>query len=508
MIGNIPGNFHSADLRNYFSQFIESGGFNCFHFRHRPEVKSRSHRDNSSDGNVQNEIDVTSTSSLKRDPKNSDNTLCCVVKLSSHNADKLIKMYNGKRWIGKDGSLMASRCRITRVKVNKQDSSTSQYKTRKEEKTIPSERETFTENDLSNLIELKPPAIMPNGNVGTPTKYFLDLIRACRMPPSMIKKLGLSFPKTRSNRRYGNVPFNYPNSKRFSNNEQEETVLTGSGEEIIFLETQNTGDIGVSRTIKEEGLVSDKRNLNKVNSEIDDLADDQEQELSESDQDDDTCEDWERHEALHNDVTEQDRTKERLYEDEIELKWEKGGPGLVFYTDAYYWKQQEGDFDEQTADDWDVDMSVYYDLDGGDKDARDYVQMRLEQRRRDGIPDDADKIGKFEKHTKGIGRKILVQQGWKDGEGLGASVSGITAALENDGQHPRERKGLGYYGEKINRNVKKTKKRRAEDGIITTIYDNPLETDQPDTLLRSQHPWTLKYRPDVKFCKGHDDDSS
>lgn len=118
-------------------------------------------------------------------------------------------------------------------------------------------------------------------------------------------------------------------------------------------------------------------------------------------QDDDRCEEWERHEALHDDVTSQERTKERLYEEEIELKWEKGGSGLVFYTDAQFWQEEEGgtmyllvsfanifwlmkfpscnkivhpfsccsfhpfdfypDFDEQTADDWDVDMSVYYD---------------------------------------------------------------------------------------------------------------------------------------------------
>lgn len=59
-------------------------------------------------------------------------------------------------------------------------------------------------------------------------------------------------------------------------------------------------------------------------------------------QDDDCCEEWERHEALHEDVTSQDRTKERLFEEEIELKWEKGGPGLVFYTDAQYWQEEEG----------------------------------------------------------------------------------------------------------------------------------------------------------------------
>ena len=59
-------------------------------------------------------------------------------------------------------------------------------------------------------------------------------------------------------------------------------------------------------------------------------------------QDNDTCEEWERHEALHEDVTKQDRVEERLFEEEIELKWEKGGSGLVFYTDAQYWQEKNG----------------------------------------------------------------------------------------------------------------------------------------------------------------------
>lgn len=59
-------------------------------------------------------------------------------------------------------------------------------------------------------------------------------------------------------------------------------------------------------------------------------------------QDDDRGEEWERHEALHEDVTGQERTTERLFEEEIELKWEKGGSGLVFYTDAQFWQEEEG----------------------------------------------------------------------------------------------------------------------------------------------------------------------
>lgn len=45
---------------------------------------------------------------------------------------------------------------------------------------------------------------------------------------------------------------------------------------------------------------------------------------------------------MYDDVSNQERNKERLFEEEIELKWEKGGSGLVFYTDAQYWQALEG----------------------------------------------------------------------------------------------------------------------------------------------------------------------
>lgn len=38
----------------------------------------------------------------------------------------------------------------------------------------------------------------------------------------------------------------------------------------------------------------------------------------------------------------QGRDKERLFEEELEVVWEKGGSGLVFYTDSAYWQEKEG----------------------------------------------------------------------------------------------------------------------------------------------------------------------
>lgn len=104
------------------------------------------------------------------------------------------------------------------------------YKTKYEQRHHVSLRECFTEADLRSLSELNPPALMQNGNVGTPVKVFLQLIQSCRMPPRLIRKLGLTFPKTSSNRRYGNVPFQYRNTRTLPSTE--ETVLTATGHEI------------------------------------------------------------------------------------------------------------------------------------------------------------------------------------------------------------------------------------------------------------------------------------
>lgn len=83
-----------------------------------------------------------------------------------------------------------------------------------------------------NLAELKPPSVMPNGNVGTPTVVFLALIRDCRMPARLIGKFGLVFPKLRGKRKYGSVPFDYGSHlvRMEDEDEFEEDVKTARGQ--------------------------------------------------------------------------------------------------------------------------------------------------------------------------------------------------------------------------------------------------------------------------------------
>ncbi|RUS73382.1 hypothetical protein EGW08_018860, partial [Elysia chlorotica] len=188
------------------------------------------------------------------------------------------------------------------------------------------------------------------------------------------------------------------------------------------------------------------------------------------------------------------------------------------------------DFDEQTTDDLDVDFSAYEEAGAGDKDIKDFLKIRQEERFRSGY-DNTDrfsigiakplrkqdgktfkemksqdpklsqnqqqtKIGHFEKFSKGVGRRVMERQGWQEGQGLGSSRPGIVSALSADGQSSRNKSGLGYK-EPLHPTpypVGLVRKRRQEPHLISTVYDNPQDSDPKVPLLRREEPTTLKHR--------------
>lgn len=474
---------------------------------------------------------------------------CSVVNVKDSKAKGFMEFYNNKHFVDRDGNVHPLKCLIHRLDLSKNVLKEDDYMTRKERN---SKRLNCT--TAVDLIEFHPPPLMPQGNIGTPTMHFQSLIRSCELPGSIIKKLGLVFPRSKGKKKYGQVPFNY-------------------GTEVI--KPKNSTDTGDGVAFTASGhLIPSSADFTKVMKKLGQRkrCRQPQLELQEEEEDGAEVEEWERYETYHNDVTSQDRTKERLYEKEIELVWEKGGPGLVFYTDAQVWREQEGDFDEQTADEWDVDMSVYYDKGAGDKDAQDSVGMvqsdqlrsghlaesafkapadppkeregKLPSKGRKKGPKPAPKIGEFEAHTRGFGRRLMEAQGWKEGKGLGRNSAGLPYAIDSDGQHPRNKKGLGYYGEKLQgwggRNstststaTRRQKQRRTEgpepprnskyprQGVLTpgpapeteghdvhisTVFDRPQEEDPPAPPLRTQEPTTLSYRQNyVTFTKGSED---
>ncbi|ULT90770.1 hypothetical protein L3Y34_008822 [Caenorhabditis briggsae] len=483
IVRNIPQKLHSKDLRNYFKRFIEAGRFECFHYRHRPELQSEA------EGK-----EVTKS-----------NTCCCIVALKSEkDREEFIQEFHKRNWQNSAGSDVPRRCFVDRLKVqgpNGEGSSGS-----------------ISIADLKEMIELKPPAVMPNGNIGTPSQYFLEQIRMCRLPASVIAKLGIQTQKKK--KKFGEVPFEYG------------TTTPSSSLKEYYKTIEDVAD-------EEEDPTEKVRRVQ--NPEDNDEG---------KDDDDDQCEEWERHEALHEDVTEQDRTKPKKYEEEMEVTWEKGGPGLVWYTDKNYWDETEKgtDCDWAWADDWDVDYSVYYEgKSAGDMDARAAIEMKNDELLRSGKLEqsvftrkkttqpqmgkrrkrrNSDGGGPVEKAAEnlrnGVGGTMLTKMGWKPGCGLGKREQGkvvpVAVYVEEDGQSTREKAGIGYLGEKISRVVQKQPVRH----IIASVFDKAIDpvheehkesgdTTASEILFRRSEDTKMKimygFEPSSSSSSSSDDDS-
>lgn len=144
--------------------------------------------------------------------------------------------------------------------------------------------------DISSLPELNPPHVMPQGNVGTPLTTFMELIRACKFPSYLIKKLQLKFPNSRSGKKYGAVPFEYESQQPFS----KDNLLS-----LSELETRKAKKKLDSR----HDFVPNSRSVIAVRNYIMIWIT---YHVMYSPQDDEhDAEDWERFESLHDDVDKQ-----------------------------------------------------------------------------------------------------------------------------------------------------------------------------------------------------------
>ena len=328
---------------------------------------------------------------------------------------------------------------------------------------------------LTNLSELRsPPSMAPKGNVGTPTSYFLQAINECRLSPKVIAKLGLDFKPKRT---FSQVapPSNVTDGGSKKHNR---VLLDGVRQTSKRLKTTSKkAKVSGSNDITEEKLVQEEEKEDTASKQEEDSDLEYEEE------------EWDRHRALHNDVSarrvvgniedlnDQPGTKERLFEEKMEVTWDKGSSGLVFYTDAQFWREAEAQEEAEDADDWDVDTSEYFEEGAGDLDARAAASMRkfddlYSGKRHESV------FGGFEKHTKGIGRKLMETAGWKDGKGLGKNQQGRAQTVNSRGQQGRS--GLGFKSKSESKREKQLfySKQAIQEGEeeeevvhISTIYD-------------------------------------
>ena len=252
IILNIPRSYGSGDLRRFFTSFVESSRCKCFHYKRRPLQKLQS--------SVANLLQTKNYQHLPSGLKdNTSLTNCCLVKISNSHVQDFERLYQGKHWFGKNEVELDTTCYLVNMYTVELDS------------------------EVLNSMEFRPPLLMPNGNVGTTTMFFMEKINSCQMPSSLISKLDLEFPSSKS-RKYSKVP--PPNidvepigSKGFLDKETEsfrpKSLKTVTGTIETFLERNS-----------ETKSTSNKSKCDNA-------------ETSEDDKYANLGEEWERHQALN-----------------------------------------------------------------------------------------------------------------------------------------------------------------------------------------------------------------
>ena len=169
-------------------------------------------------------------------------------------------------------------------------------------------------------------------------------------------------------------------------------------------------------------------------------------------------------------------------------------------------------------------MSVYYETNGGDKDAQDMLSINREDLLRSGADkhllddekrDSGHTLNPFTnarkssstKKPKGFGRLHLEKLGWRPGEPVGNPTrNGLVEALDgSDGKPPMDKSGIGYRGVRVDKDklIQLQKQIRLREHqtapyYIASKYDQ--DPSRPDSLLKRFDP-TMKYRSCVNTSK-------
>eukprot|EP00741_Cyanophora_paradoxa_P014652 tig00020816_g14132.t1 len=400
LISNIPPEFHAADLRSFFSAYVEACRFDVFHYRRRKQrvvIQDTQQQPQQPPATAQEQpgqfLEPAAASSSTEVVRK-----CCVVRVAPGWRAAFIAAYHMKNWEDKKDVRWRSKCIIKPVsaaghvgEAGARDAPKTPYLSRREAREA---RRSGERIDLATLSELRPPALLPRGNVGTPTKEFMQLIRDCRIPSRYLSGLAISF-----SRRGVAVPFSYGGgggAKRRKRDPEEAPSGFESGEESDF-----------------------------------DLD----------------AEEWERHESLNDmpekDIERSDRREadEYLYEEPTEVTWDKGSSGLVFYTDACKWDELvRGEKEDRERDDWDLDTRPFTEPDASDN------AFRYGYRPIHGIDDADEARDPLARVKAGAAGRMMARMRWREGAGLGRREQGIPAPLDavaNPG-----RAGLGFQGAK------------------------------------------------------------
>ncbi|CAE7755741.1 Gpatch3 [Symbiodinium sp. CCMP2456] len=453
LIQGIPEQLHVPDLRAFFKPAVEGDLFSCFHFRRR-----------------QGATRATAAGGLT----------CLARAVSQDAAAKIISGYHGVPWkeVLVDAAVpRASRCLISQAPA---------------------------QSKQTDVWELHPPPALPKGNVGTSRSAILSEIRSCRLPASVVKRLGIGPScRVRSTRDFAAIPPPLAWQAQEPSQQPKESQRPGVPSKASFataIFAHRQGRLGAEPRRPQRRQASEAHEAHVVSARQEDAHkpeppkprpggkakklrprmmcavhdDDSSSGGSQDiegrhlprplDGDDHFDEPIEK--APHYERSDRlDSAAGYLYEDTVEHIWDKqDASGLVWYTDAAYWDRLAGDLDERCADGWDVESDPR-EVSSDDEEAT--IAPAVEQG------------AGLEAVQRGVAGKIM--RSWGADPSVKRPSSTLLAVVE--GLQPNmSRTGLGWAGEKSRR---RPSPGPCEDWLrIGSIYDQKGRQDHDGLKFR------------------------
>ncbi|KAJ1619011.1 hypothetical protein T492DRAFT_1089064 [Pavlovales sp. CCMP2436] len=320
--------------------------------------------------------------------------------------------------------------------------------------------------------ELRPPAWLPRGNVGSSTPELRVALANCLLSAVDIVSLGLEFALTvaAATAWFAREECNYAGGRavraRWSEAGSAPLELCAAGgplrEGSSVAERRSAARKSAAETGRGNCLVGPGTLVPRARrGEALVLCEQPAAEEEPSDE-----EEWDRHvAAISHDPGAWDRSErptyaywnsdnQHLFEEEIEACWEKGGSGLAFYTDDAYWHAQTTT-EERLVDGWDTHDHI-------ENDGADYVPARVALeglRARAARAPDTHARARIARRVRGPGTqaaelaldagnsgyRMLERMGWsEDRPSLGKRRHGeVLPVAARMGPHKRDRRGLG-----------------------------------------------------------------
>ncbi|KAI3382272.1 hypothetical protein SNEBB_009799 [Seison nebaliae] len=273
--------------------------------------------------------------------------------------------------------------------------------------------ERVEEKKLKKIYEIEQSKIFCKGNCGTSGKIIEELIVNCKISKNALSKLNLIKGFVSPKIHHNEIFYDYFPVKKKKNQILFPSILFTSNHFRIIKST-NKKRLNLLNQLNDKRFTTQKIYGTTEEKYVNYLPDNGEKEII----------------SLNDQHYLQDREKFKRFEKDVEVTWEKGSSGLVFYMDDdHVWNPSMNDIDEISSNEEDLFPESY---DSDDEDNERNVKEKesiLKEIRIEG-EETVKKIKRIDyENEDNIGRRLLKLNGWEEGKCFGQKGNGLTSSI-------------------------------------------------------------------------------